>query len=150
MDNPRPHCTCMNSFLSSIACIIVALLTASCMSQHSTVSKRSTAGSPPCVNVITNAVNRGDWDTLRKLAKPGMRANDYITMWENSQRSGHAVHVGKLKPVDRDAQFNGERCTKYSFTLENEDGTAGPHQLQILVQEQGRESQLLDFWNFGW
>jgi hypothetical protein len=79
-----------------------------------------------------------------------MRANEWITMWENSKRSGHGVRVGTLVNVERDAEYNGKRCTKYSFAFENEDGTANPHWLQILVQEDAGKSELLEFWNFGW
>jgi hypothetical protein len=130
--------------------MFVALLTVSCVSEHSSSSTGSPAGQSTACAVITNMVNRGDWDSLRKLAKPGTRAGDSIAAWENYRRSGHTVRVGKLVSVDKDAQLNGERCTKYSFALENEDGTASPHELQILVREQAGKSDLLDFWNFGW
>jgi hypothetical protein len=100
--------------------------------------------------VVTNAINHGDWVTLRSLAKPGMRANEYITMWENSERSGHALRVGKQIAVNTDADLNGKRCTKYSFIFENKDGTFTPHELQILVEEHSGQSEVLDFWNFGW
>jgi hypothetical protein len=71
-------------------------------------------------------------------------------MWENSQHLGRAVRVGKLVDIERDVELNGKRCTRYSFALENEDGTAGVHRLEVFVREEGEHGEILDFWNFGW
>ena len=101
---------------------------------------------------VTTAINKEDWVALRKLAKPGMRANEYISSWENSARAGHSVCVGKLLNVEKDSQYylDNQPCTTYSFALENRDGTPNPHWLQILIREEDGKSTLLDFWNFGW
>lgn len=100
----------------------------------------------PC-ETVTTAINREDWVTLRRLAKPGMVANDYIPKWEK-----HPVRVGKLIRIEKDSQYHldGKPCTIYSFEWESKDGTPNPHWLQILVREEGRKPALLDFWNFGW
>lgn len=130
--------------------LLIAMVTGSCLCCRVDASKTRALGGHKYCQVITNAINRGDWTSLRRLAKPGMRANEYIAMWENSKQSGHAVYVGKLVSVDTEAELNGKRCTKYSFALENQAGRPSPHELQIWVQEEGEESQLLDFANFGW
>ena len=139
----------MNGLIFMIPLLFAALLTVSCAPNRSAASKRFISDRRSSCEVETNAIDRGDWDTLRKLAKPGMRANEYITMWENSQRTGHAVRVGKLINVERDAELNGKRCTKYSFALETMDGTISIHSLLVLVRDDG-EPEILDFWNFGW
>src|ERR1041385_2181895 len=110
--------------------LLAAMLEVSCASKRSAASKSSTSDQRSSYEVVTNAIDRGDWDALRRLVKPGMRANENITMWENSQRTGHAVRVGKQISVERDAELNGKRCTKYSFALENKDGTISPHWLR--------------------
>jgi hypothetical protein len=102
--------------------------------------------------VVTNAINRADWDVLRRLAKSGMIANGSIRSWENYEHTGYPVRVGKLISVEKESQYDldGKPCTKYSFELESKDGTPSPHQLQVLIREEGGKSTLLDFWNFGW
>ena len=140
----------MNRLILRMLWLLAALLAVSCSSNRSVTSKSLTSDDRSSYDVVTNAIDRGDWDTLRRLAKLGMRANEYITMWENSERSGHAVRVGKQISVERDAELNGKRRTKYSFALENKDGTFNPHRLQVLVREQRGQSEILDFWNFGW
>jgi len=101
-------------------------------------------------SLVTNAINRGDWRSLRGLAKPGMKANEAITLWENAERSGHGFSVGKQVSIEKNAEFAGRRCTKYSFALENKDGRASPHRLQVVIREQAGRAKILDFWNFGW
>jgi len=140
----------MYGWILRMAWLVVAFFAVSCSFNRTAVSTTSSSCHPASYEAVTNAINCGDWNTLRRLAKPGMGANEWITMWENSKRSGHGVRVGKLVNVERDAEYNGKRCTKYSFALENEDGTANPRWLQILVQEHAGKSELLDFWNFGW
>ncbi len=98
---------------------------------------------------VTKALNHEDWAAVRKLARPGMRANDYIVLWQNSALSGHPIRVGKLASVVND-RLNGTPCKKYSFELENKDGTTSPHMLEVLVREEAGHSEILDFWNFGW
>lgn len=130
--------------------LFAVILTVSCSSNRTIAPKSLPLDhSNPCA-VVTNAIDNGDWDTLRSLAKPGTRANDCITMWENSQRLGHALRVGRLIRVERDVELNGKPCTKYSFVLESKDGAISPHELQILVRDQAGQSEILDFWNFGW
>jgi hypothetical protein len=101
---------------------------------------------------VTNAINREDWDALRRLAKPGMRANEYITMWENSAKAGHPLRVGKFFGIGEESKYplDGKPCTMYTFQLESKDGTPSPHDLQVLVRNEGGKSVILDFWNFGW
>jgi hypothetical protein len=96
---------------------------------------------------VTTAINHEDWVALQRLAKPGMRANDYIPKWEKNP-----VRVGKLIRVEKDAKYylDGKPCTIYSFDWESKDGTPSLHQLQILVREEDGKSIILDFWNFGW
>ena len=122
----------------------------SCSHNRDAASKRSTSDRGGFCEAITHAINRGDWESLRQLAKPGMRANDYITMWENTRRTGHPIRVGKQVAVEKAAELNGRKCTKYSYALENDDGTVGPHELHILIGQQTGKPELLDFWNFGW
>jgi hypothetical protein len=109
-------------------------------------------GQPGTYGLVTNAINAEDWDALRRLAKPGMGANEYITKWENSGRTGQAVRVGRLRNVMMDSTYSldGKPCAEYSFALENKDGTLNPHWLQILVREENGRSEILDFWEFGW
>jgi hypothetical protein len=126
------------------------MLAVSCSPNRSVASKSLTSDDRGSYDVVTNAIDRGDWYALRRLAKPGMRANEYIMMWENPARAGHAVRVGKQTSVEKDAELNGQRCTKYSFALETTDGTASVHVLQILVREEDGQPEILDFWNFGW
>jgi hypothetical protein len=116
------------------------------------VPEHLTANQPGSYGVVTNAITRGDWNALRGLVKPGMRANEYIGMWENSERASPPVRVGKLISVEKDPRryWDGKPCTTYSFALENEDGTPNPHWLQILIREEGGQSEILDFWSFGW
>jgi hypothetical protein len=122
----------------------LALILSGALSGCSTVSRQD-----PC-EVVINAINQEDWPALRKLAKPGMRANDYITMWENSARAGHDVRVGKLLTVEPKSEMHDLTCIKYSFALSNKDGTANPHLLQIWVRQEGKRNELVDFGNFGW
>ena len=100
------------------------------------------------VQIVTDAINRGDWKTLRRLVKPGMKAEDFVKMCENAQASGHAVRIGKLVSSG-DANLKGTRCSEYCFVIERQDGTPSPHYLQLFVQQDNR-SQIIDFWNFGW
>lgn len=102
--------------------------------------------------MVTNAFNRADWGALRRLAKPGMKANEYIKLWESYERAGHPVRVGKLLSVEKNSQYylDGKPCTTYSFELESKDGTPSVHRLQVVVREKGGKSTILDFWNFGW
>jgi hypothetical protein len=101
---------------------------------------------------VTTAINKEDWAALRKLVKPEMKANGFITMWENYAKTGHAVRVGKFVSEEKNSTIylDGEPCAKYSYILENKDGTPNPHWLQIMVREDGGKTVLLDFWNFGW
>ena len=130
-----------SKFLLCFALVLGAIL-AGC----STVAQQD-----PCKAVIS-ALDKGDWVTLRKLAKPGMLANRSIDGWENSSRSGHAVCVGKLIQVEKNPEppIAGKPYTKYSFLLMNKDGTPQIHWLQILVHEENGRKELLDFWKFGW
>ncbi len=102
------------------------------------------------IATITDAINVGDWAKLRKLAKPGMRANEFITMWEDSQRTGHAVRVGKQVGVDKNAQLEGRRCEMFSYELLGQDGVVIPHELLIFVRREVGRAELLDIWNSGW
>ncbi len=101
---------------------------------------------------MTNAFNREDWDALRRLTKPGMRANEYIKKWESSGRAGRSVRVGKLRSVKMDSKYgvDGRPCAEYLFALENKVGTPNPHWLQILVREENNRPEILDFREFGW
>ena len=96
---------------------------------------------------VTAAINKEDWVALQRLAKPGMRANDYIPKWEKNP-----VRVGKLVRVEKDSKYylDGKPCTIYSFNWETKDGTSSLHQLQVLVREENGKPTILDFWNFGW
>lgn len=98
------------------------------------------------MNWVIDAINREIWAALRKLAKPGMRANEYIKLWENSAKIGHPVRVGKLINVERDSRYLDDKpCTLYSFALENRDGTLNPHWLQISVREEEKKPVLAGF-----
>ena len=127
-----------------------AVLMVSCVENGPMASKGSASDPSGLCGAVTNAINRGDWDSLRRLAKPGMGGSQYITMWKNARRTGHGIRVGKQIGAEHDVEFNRKKCTRYTFALENEDGTANPHQLQILIWEHSGKSELLDFWNFGW
>jgi hypothetical protein len=106
---------------------------------------------PRVCEELISAINREDWHTLRTLAKPGMMANEYIRMWENSARAGHPVRVGTLLSSDKNHKYlDGKLCTMYSFVFDSTDAEPRPHQLQVLVREDGGKSTILDFWNLGW
>jgi len=102
---------------------------------------------PSPYEAVTAAINKQDWVALQRLAKPGMKANDYIPKWEKNP-----VRVGKLISVEKDSKYylDGKPCTIYSFNWETKDGTPSLHQLQVLVREEDGKSTILDFWNFGW
>jgi hypothetical protein len=134
----------------TITCCLTAMIEVSCSSDRNGVSSNEASKDRTACDLVTKAIDRGDWNTLLKLAKPGMRANESIAMWENFQRSGRAVRVGKLIGVEKNAALNAQQCTKYSFALESKDGTASAHWLQVLVREQSGQGEILDFWNFGW
>ncbi len=121
--------------------ICLALVFSSALLGCSSISRND-----PC-EAVTTAINKEDWVALRRLAKPGMVANDYIPKWEKNP-----VRVGKLIRIEKDSQYHldGKPCTTYSFDWESKDGTPSVHQLQVLVREEGGKSAILDFWNFGW
>ena len=99
--------------------------------------------------MVTDAIDRKDWDALRRLAKPGTRAIQSVRMWENSERVGHSLHVAKLLRVENHSKYylDGEPCIIYSFELQSEDGRPGVHQLQVAVRDEaGKSTQL---WIFG-
>ena len=106
---------------------------------------------PPYVyHAVTNAINRQDWKTLRAMALPGSRAEDYVRIWKNYAADGHPVRVGKLIGKQDSEYGPGKQpCTIYAFEWLNEDGTVGIHQLQVVIQKDG-PPVILDFWNFGW
>jgi hypothetical protein len=112
----------------------------------------SSMAHPDSYKEVITAINGEDWDALRKLAKPGTHANDAIKLWESCQRTGHSVCVGKLVQKEEKEKYDldGKPYTMYSFELSYKDGMPNPHWLQILVREKGTQSQILDFWNFGW
>ena len=140
----------MNRLILIMPWLLAGMLPGSCASKRSVASKSSTSDLRGSYEFVTNAIDRGDWGALRALTKPGMRANDSITMWDNSQRTGRAVRVGKQIRVETNAELNGKRCTKYSFGLDTTEGTASIHLLQLLVREENGQPEILDFWNFGW
>jgi hypothetical protein len=101
---------------------------------------------------VTTAINNEDWIALHQLTKPGMRANEYAAMLENSAKAGHPLRVGKLISVEKNSKYylDGKPCTTYSFAWETKDGTASVGELQVLVRSENGKSTILDFWNFGW
>lgn len=126
---------------------LVLILSGGLLGCSTTARHSSAIADQAPYEVVTAAINHEDWVALRRLAKPGMRANDYIPKWEKNP-----VRVGKLVRVERDAKYDldGKPCTIYSFDWESKDGTRGVHQLQVLVREENGKSTILDFWNFGW
>jgi hypothetical protein len=105
------------------------------------------APSPMPYEKVTAAIDREDWDALRALTKPGMKANDYIRKWEHNP-----FRVGKLISVEKKPEFflDGKPCTSYSFRLDFKNGSKNVHWLEILVREEGCEYQILDFLESGW
>jgi hypothetical protein len=142
----------LKSLPVKIPCLVLAMLLVSCAANHPVVSQTPTSVQQAAYVVVTNAISRGDWDVLRKLTTPGMRANEYVTMWENSERINHPVRVGKLLSVGKSSSYylDGKPCTTFSFALEDKDGSPNPHLLQILMREKHGRAEILDFWNFGW
>jgi hypothetical protein len=136
----------------TIPCLVLAALLVSCAANHPAVSESQASVQQATYGVVTNAISRGDWDALRKLTKPGMRANDYINMWEISERTSHPVRVGKLLNVEKSSSYylDGKPYTTFSFALEDKDGSPNPHLLQILIRDESGRARILDFWNFGW
>src|ERR1051325_11179218 len=110
--------------------ICLALVLSSGLLGCSTVSDQDTC------KKVTTAINQEDWVALRKLVKPEMKANGFITLWENNAKTGHAVRVGKLVNEEKNSAIylDGQPCSKYSYALENKDGTPNPHWLQILFR----------------
>jgi len=105
---------------------------------------------------ITMALNQQDWDTLREVARPGMRANDYITAWEAAAKAGRPVRVGKWLRSEPYLPAN-DQLIAHSFEWESKEGSFDPHVFQVVLREEkpgplGKESFFLleDFWNFGW
>ena len=101
---------------------------------------------------VTTAINKEDWLALHQLTKPGMRANEYATMFENAAKTGHPMRVGKLISVEKNSKYylDGKPCTTYSFAWETTGGTASVGELQVLTRKDGEKTTILDFWNFGW
>lgn len=134
--------------------LILSLFAVSCASvkkdESTVVLDQHLDYTPKVCETVTTAINEGDWNTLRMLVKPGMRANEYITLWANAKKTGHAVQVGRLLNVETVAGTSRKPYKLYSFSLENKDGTVNPHWLQIKVGEAHGWSEILDFWNFGW
>ena len=130
-----------------ITCFVLAIFVTACAANHPVVPKHQTSARQGTFEVVTNAINREDWNVLRGLAREEMRANDYIRNWEKNP-----VRVGKLIRVEKNSKyyFDGKPCTTYSFALEFKDGTRHVHSLQVLVQEKDRQPTILDFWEFGW
>ena len=62
------------------------------------IDRVKAAAAPAPYEPVTGAINKADWKALRKLAKPGMRANDYFRVWEK-----YPMRVGKAEP--RSAEF---------------------------------------------
>ncbi len=97
---------------------------------------------------LINAINHEDWTALRRLVKPGMQANRFISGWEK-----YPPRVAKEARVNKNAIYpeDGRPCTMYEFKFENnQDGSLNPHLLQVFVREENGKSALLDFWSFGW
>jgi|GEM_PF-6640008 hypothetical protein len=136
----------MSGLRTSLACFALAIFAMSCASDKALPGKETSARQSAYA-VVTNAINREDWNGLRRLATAGRKAkaSEYIGYWEKNP-----IRVGKLVSVDENFELNGVPCTKYSFALEYKDGRPHPHWLQVMVHEQDGRSVLEDFWEFGW
>jgi hypothetical protein len=137
----------LNWLSTKITCLVLAMSVASCAANHPVVPTDQSSARQGTYEVLTNAINREDWNGLRGLAKDGMRADDHIRNWEKNP-----VRVGKLISVEKTSKYDleGKPCTTYSFALGFKDGRQNPHWLQVLVQDEGGQSAILDFWEFGW
>jgi hypothetical protein len=132
--------------------LLLTILAVSCAPLHQpvVVLEQHPDQPPEICEAVTTAVNRGDWAALRLLAKSETMANGAISSWENSQRTGHSVRVGKFLMAQTFAGTDVKQYQLYSFELKNTDGTVNPHWLQIKVGEKHGQPEILDFWNFGW
>ena len=101
---------------------------------------------------LINAINNEDRAALRRLAKPGMQANRFISGWEKHPPE-YSPRVAKEAHVNKNAIYpeDGRPCILYEFKFENnKDGSLNPHLLQVFFREEDGKSTLLDFWSFGW
>ncbi|HWD93527.1 MAG TPA: hypothetical protein VG938_14395 [Verrucomicrobiae bacterium] len=118
----------------------------SCKSNSSQAQKVPSPRLPRICRLVTNAINHEDWNSLRKMVKPGMLANNYL----NSSKPHIDYSVGKLLLVQGRIDADGRSNEVYSFALENKNGSVNPHWLQITIHENDGRAELVDFWNFGW
>jgi len=142
--------------MKAIIPTILLFVLVGCASGSSRQAKADSKLPSTCV-IVTNAINHEDWAALRKLTKPGMLANNYGKSFEaeiNQPNSNPKMHVeyivGKFLMVQSKLGVDGKTNNVYSFQLENKNGTVNPHWLQITVREEHGQSDLVDFWNFGW
>jgi hypothetical protein len=144
---------------------VLALFVASCASQKPTavvpkpavvvqeprpVVPREPETPPRVCDTLVSAINRGDWDALKDWAKPGTTTNETLTTWQKAAETGHPVKVGKFLNAQTVGGTSQKPYKLYSFSMENKDGTANPHWLQIKVREEDGKAEIVDFWNFGW
>ncbi len=124
--------------LATFAVLSVAFVFAGCQSMQPQDPRKA---------VIT-ALNNEDWNRLQKLAPPNSIATRSIEAWKR-----WPVRVGNLVETwDNHVFKEGDKpCMVYSYALENIDGRASMHGLQIVVRKRPDGSvELVDFWNFGW
>src|ERR1700759_3827284 len=102
--------------------LVLALVAVSCApwpEQQTIVLEQHPERPPEICDVVTMAINRSDWATLRLLTKSTMTASGYITSLENAASSGHPAHVGKLENSETVPRMSGPPQVIYSFTIEN-------------------------------
>jgi hypothetical protein len=129
--------------------LVLALVAVSCApwpEQQSIVLEQHPDRPPEICEVVTTAINRGDWATLRMMTRPMMTASGYITSLENAASAGHPIHIGKLVNSQTVPRMSGPPQIIYSFAIENKNETAIPHSLQIKVRDYRGQLNLVDFW----
>jgi hypothetical protein len=104
-----------------ISCFVLAFSAVSCTANHRVAVEGETSDHKAVYELVTKAINREDWESLRGLAKRGMRGKTTMDSWRR-----FPVRVGKLMRVDDDFQLEGKQCTMYSFALQYKDGRQPP------------------------
>jgi len=136
------------AFITCFALAGALFLTACVAKLRPATTSRTESRAPVSYVAITNALNKQDWAMLRQFAKPGMRANEYITTWEAAAKAGHPMRAGKLvaTPLGEQAK-SGETIYTFEYAPP-EDSSA--HLLQVVFRHKNGRTELVDFWNWGW
>jgi hypothetical protein len=76
----------------------------------------------------------------------GMKASEYVTVWQDAAAAGHALQVGELTKVETVAEAPGRQYKLYTFGLQAKDRPVHNTWLQIKVREKRGQAELEDFW----